>query len=58
MIIIIIIIKLIIKGISNIYLETTIEKNWRSQSFDFLIVKNRLQVSFWEAPTHSDVSKF
>ena len=28
------------KGMSNIYLKVTIEKNWRSQSFDFLSLKN------------------
>ena len=25
---------------SNIYLKVTIEKNWRSQNFDFLSLKN------------------
>ena len=28
--------RLIIKGMSNIYLKLTIEKNWRSQNVDFL----------------------
>ena len=28
------------KGMSNIYLKVTIEKNWRSQNFDFLSLKN------------------
>ena len=28
--------KLLITGMSNIYLKATIEKNWRSQNFDFL----------------------
>ena len=26
--------------VSNIYLKVNIEKNWRSQNFDFLILKN------------------
>ena len=32
--------RLISKGMSNIYLKVTIEKNWRSQNFDFLNLKN------------------
>ena len=32
--------RLISKGMSNIYLEVTIEKNWLSYSFDFLGLKN------------------
>ena len=32
--------KLLNKGMSNIYLNVTIEKNWRSQNFDFLSLKN------------------
>ena len=32
--------RLLSKGISNIYLKVAIEKNWRSQSFDFLNSKN------------------
>ena len=31
---------LINKGMSNIYLKVTIEKNWRFQNFDFLSLKN------------------
>ena len=27
------------KGMSNIYLKVPIEKNWRSQNFDFLSLK-------------------
>ena len=34
------------KGVSNIYLKVTIEKNWRSQNFDFLILKICQPVSF------------
>ena len=32
--------RLLSKGMPNIYLKTTIEKNWRSQTFDFLSLKN------------------
>ena len=32
--------KLLIKGISNIYLKVTIDKNCRSRDFDFLSLKN------------------
>ena len=32
--------KLISKGMSNICLKVTIEKNWRPQNFDFLSLKN------------------
>ena len=32
--------KLLITGMSNIYLKATIEKNWRSQNFDFLSLKH------------------
>ena len=32
--------RLIIKGMSNIYLKITTEKKWRSQNFDFLSFKN------------------
>ena len=31
--------RLISKGVPNIYLKVTIEKNWRSQNFDFLSLK-------------------
>ena len=32
--------RLISTGMSNIYLNVTIEKNWLSQNFDFLGLKN------------------
>ena len=32
--------RLLSKGMSNIYLKVTIEKNCRSQDFDFLSLKN------------------
>ena len=35
-----------IKGKSNIYLKVAIEKNWRSQNFDFLSL------------THADIIEF
>ena len=43
---------------SNIYLKVTIEKNWRSQNFDFLSLKNLSSVQFWEALTHADIIEF
>ena len=39
---------------SNIYLNATIEKNWRSQNFDFLSLKNLSPSQFWGAPAHND----
>ena len=38
--------RLLCKGLPNIYLKVTIEKNWYSQNFDFLGFKIRLLVSF------------
>ena len=32
--------RLISKEMSNIYLNVTIKKNWRSRNFDFLSLKN------------------
>ena len=44
---------------SNIHVKVTIEdKNWRSQNFDFLGLKNLSQCQFWGAPTHADIIKF
>ena len=44
---------------SNIYFKvTTKEKNWRSQSFDFLGLKNLSPDQFWGAPTHNDIIEF
>ena len=45
---------LISKGMSNTYLKVTIEKNWRSQNFDFLSLKNLSP----GAPTHTDIIEF
>ena len=50
--------RLLSKGMSNIYLKGTIERNWRCQNFDFLSLKICHQVSFWVAPTHTDVIEF
>ena len=38
--------RLLSKGMSNIYLNVTIEKKWRSQNFDFQKICH--QVSFGE----------
>ena len=43
---------------SNIYLKAAIEKNRRSQDFDFLILKNLSPGQFWGAPTHEDIIEF
>ena len=40
--------RLITKGMSNIYLKVTIEKNRHSQNFDFLSLKNLSQGQFFE----------
>ena len=50
--------KLLIKGMSNIYLKVTIEKNWRSQNFDFLGLKSLSPGQFWGAATHEDIIEF
>ena len=44
---------------SNIYLKVTVkEKNWRSQNFDFVGLKNLSSCQFWRAPTHKDIMNF
>ena len=53
--------KLLSKGMPNIYLKITIEKNyyyWRSQNFDFLDFRNLSPASFWVAETHADIIEF
>ena len=45
------------KRISN-YLKVINEKNWRSQNFNFLSLKNFSTGSFCEAPTHTDIIEF
>ena len=51
---------------SNIYLKTTTEKNWRSQNFDFLSLNVELfhglkylsPGQLLGAPTHEDIIEF
>ena len=51
--------RLLSKGMSNIYLKITIvEKNWRSQNFDFLGLKYLSPGQIWAAPTHEDSIEF
>ena len=50
--------RLISKGMSNIYLKVTIEKNWRSRNFDFVSSKNVSPGQFLGAPTHADITEF
>ena len=50
--------RLLSKELSNIYLKVTIEKNRRSQDFDFLSLKNLSPGQFWEAPNHEDIIEF
>ena len=49
----------LLRGTSNIYLKVTIEeKNWHSQNFDFLGLKNLSPGQFWGAQTHKDITEF
>ena len=57
--------RLLCKGMSNIYLNVTIEEKnvlkmfcWRSQNFNFLGLKNVSRYQFWGAPTHEDIIEF
>ena len=44
---------------SNMYLKVTIvEKNGRSQNFDFLSLKYLSPCQFWGAPTHAGIIEF
>ena len=45
------------KEMTDIYLNVTIEKNWRSQNIDFLSLKNPSPGQFWGAQTHADFTK-
>ena len=49
---------LLSKRISNIYLKVAIDKNWHSQNFDFLSLKNLSPGQFWGALTHEDITEF
>ena len=50
--------RLLGKGMWNIYLEVTNEKDWRSQNFDFPSLKNLSSCQFWGDPTHEDIIEF
>ena len=50
--------RLLSKGMSNICLKITIEKNWHTQNFDFISSNVRLLVSSWRAPTHANINEF
>ena len=43
---------------SNIYLQVTIEKNRRSQDFNFLSLKKLSPGQFFGAPTYADITEF
>ena len=43
---------------SNIYLNVPVEKNWGSQNFDFLSLKNLSLGQFRRASTLNDIIKF
>ena len=44
---------------SDIYLEATIEKNWRSQNLNFVSLKNSsLGQLSWGAPAQEDIIEF
>ena len=49
---------LISKGMLNIYLKVTTEKNWHSQNFNFLSLKNLSPGQFLRAPSHADTIEF
>ena len=50
---------LLSKRMSNIHLNATIKKNWRSQTFDFLHLKKSVARSvFWGATTYADIIEF
>ena len=51
--------RLLKEGMSNIYLKVTIEeKNWRSQNFDFVDLKNMSPGQFWRVSTYEDIVEF
>ena len=49
--------RLLSKGMSNIYLNITIEKKWCTQNFNFLSLKSS-SPGFQGAPTHADIIEF
>ena len=51
--------RLISKGMSNIYLEVAIEKNfWKLWFSKYLSIKICFKVNFWAAPTYADINEF
>ena len=50
--------RLLNKGMPNIFLKVTIEKNWRSENFNFLGLKNLPPSHFLGASTHVDIIEF
>ena len=50
--------RLISKEMSNIYFKVTIEKNWCSQNFGFLILKNSFTGQFFGVRTQADIMEF
>ena len=50
--------RLISKGMPNIHLKVIIEKNWDSQSFDFLSFKNSSPGYFLGSSNSPDIIKF
>ena len=52
--------RLLSKGMSNNYLEVTIEKNWSSKfkKINLLSLQNCHQLSFRGAPIHANITEF
>ena len=50
--------KLISKGIIVLISKLTIVRNWRSQNFDFLSLKNLSPDQFQGSPNNADITKF
>ena len=48
--------RLSIKGMSNVYFKVTTEKNWRSQNFNFLSLKNLSPSQFLGKPRLTQIS--
>ena len=50
--------KLLSKGLSNAYLKVTTKKNWHSQNFDFVSLKNLSPSQVWGAAAYTDIIEF
>ena len=50
--------RLISKGIIVLISKLTIGRNWRSQNFDFLSLKNLSPDQFQGSPTNADITEF